>query len=664
MHPVPTEETALRHHGGLAAQHADLHRHAVIHRIVSRLGADVPAWLSAAADNRSVGWDAELDAFESEITARLPLRQLGRRDAQLLVGAGLIEDDVRFGALFAKLQDPLPDRRPCVGLLGWLLADSSESGSDLQERAQMLANRGLLEIDNATGPRSEWVLRLPVAIWDLLHRGRIVAASLPATLTYRPADSFPPLTEVKLSGELANVAERLPELVRTGDISALVLRGMDGSGRLTLLGAVARVLGEAVLVHDGVPGDAGWQLLAPLAELGDAFPVMLAAPSPGEILQLPGMPGLERPLGLVLGRTGGLAGPPTERAVGFVLRPCTAGQRRDLWATSAPVAPADTEQVVQSFLLTPGNIRRAGRLARASAAADGRALVSPADVRTATRALQRQTLETLATRLDPLTDAEPPILGTTAAGELAVLLARCRQRERLAVAASDARCGAVNRGVRALFSGPSGTGKTLTARHLAARLNLDVYRVDLAAVVNKYIGETERNLDRVLSRAEELDVLLLLDEGDALMTRRTQVGNANDRYANLETDFLLQRLEVFDGIIVITTNAGSRIDPAFLRRIDITIDFVPPDADHRWQLWRTHLPDNHAVDPASLEDIARRCSMTGGQIRNAALHARLLSFERGNPVNEDDVFAAVQREYRRIGASFPLSRAGAFLPQS
>jgi ATPase family associated with various cellular activities (AAA) len=656
MHPVPTQETGLRRHGGLAARHADLHRRAVVNRIVSRLGADIPAWLSAEADNRSSAWDAELDAFESEITAPLPLCQLDRRDAQLLIGAGLIEDDVRFGSLFAKLQDPLPARRPCVGLLGWLLADSSESRFDLQERAQMLVNRGLLEIDNATEPRSEWVLRLPVAIWDLLHRGRIVPASLPATLAYRPADSFPPLTEVKLSGELAIAAQRLPELVRTGDISALVLRGMDGSGRLTLLGAVAGVLGEAVLVHDGVPGDAGWQLLAPLAELGDAFPVMMAAPGPGEILQLPGMPGLERPLGLVLGRTGGLAGPPTERAVGFVLGPCTAGQRRELWAASASVAPADTEEIVQSFLLTPGNIRRAGRLARATAAADGRALASPADVRTATRALQRQTLETLATRLDPLTSAEPPILGATAAGELAILLARCHQRERLAVSAGDVRCGAVNRGVRALFSGPSGTGKTLTARHLAARLNLDVYRVDLAAVVNKYIGETERNLDRVLSRAEELDVLLLLDEGDALMTRRTEVSNANDRYANLETNFLLQRLEVFDGIIVITTNSGSRIDPAFLRRIDVTVDFTPPDADQRWQLWHAHLPGDHEVDPALLEDITRRCVLTGGQIHNATLHAMLLSFERGNPVKDDDVIAAVQREYRRIGAAFPLPK--------
>ena len=640
---------------GLAARHAELYRDAVIDRIARRLGAEVPGWLAESPRREPAARDAELDALESEAGVPLPLDQLDRWDARLLVAAGLIEDDIRFGALFATLQDPLKARRPCAGLLSWLLADTGESGADLQERAQALAGRGLLEIVNPGDPRSEWVLRLPIAIWDLVHRGRIVPASLPATLTCRPASSFPELADVVLSGELAGTVQRLPELVRSGGLSAVVVRGMDGSGRLTLLGAVARALGQPVLVHDGEPGDAGWQLLPPLAELGGAFPVTRAAPGPGETVHLPGMPGLERPLGVVLGRSGGLSGPVTERALSFVLEPCTAADRQGLWATSAATSAADALQIARSFLLTPGNIWRAGRLATAAAAADGRALVTPPDVRAATRALQRQTLETLATRLEPLTEAAPPVLSMTAAGEVATLLARCRQRETLAATSQGALRGTMNRGVRAMFTGPSGTGKTLTARYLAAQLNLDVYRVDLAAVVNKYIGETERNLDRVLARAEELDIVLLLDEGDALMTRRTEVSNANDRYANLETNFLLQRLEIFDGIAVITTNAGGRIDTAFLRRIDVTVNFVPPDADQRWQLWLAHLPGGHQVGPALVQDIARRCVITGGQIRNATLHATLLSLERGTPVEDGDVIAALRREYRRIGASFPIT---------
>lgn len=214
---------------------------------------------------------------------------------------------------------------------------------------------------------------------------------------------------------------------------------------------------------------------------------------------------------------------------------------------------AGLDVIVDRFLLTPGNIHRAAPIAVAGARADGRTAVTPADVATATRTLNRQSLEILARPLDPLPTTDPPVLTAAAEAELRTLVMRCRHRERLTTVTRGSHSG-LNRGVRAMFSGPSGTGKTLVARHLAATLGLDVFRVDLAAVVNKYIGETERNLDKLLGRAEELDVLLLLDEGDALMTRRTDVGNANDRYANLETNFLLQRLETFEGIVVVTTN--------------------------------------------------------------------------------------------------------------
>jgi SpoVK/Ycf46/Vps4 family AAA+-type ATPase len=178
--------------------------------------------------------------------------------------------------------------------------------------------------------------------------------------------------------------------------------------------------------------------------------------------------------------------------------------------------------------------------------------------------------------------------------------------------------------------------------------------VDLAAVVNKYIGETERNLNQVLSRAEELDVLLLLDEGDALMTKRTEVRNANDRYANLETDYLLQRLETYEGIAVITTNAGSRIDQAFLRRLDVIVDFTPPEAFERWLIWQTHLPLSHTVSAQLLDDLASRCVLTGGQIRNATLHATLLALDSGEAPGDAQLLAAVEHEFRKAGATYPL----------
>ncbi|WP_405868141.1 ATP-binding protein [Streptomyces sp. NBC_01515] len=637
----------------------------LLDRILRRL-AESPHTASDPAANPP--WLDEYRAHRTDPADRNPSQvlfpthslALDPADALVLAAAGLIEEDIRFGALFAHLQDPLPSRRPCVGLLSWLLADDAQPTAELTDRVQNLVGRGLLHVGNPGDPRSEWVVRVPVPVWDLLRTGRIRPGSLPAGLTHRPRTGFPALDAVVLAPEAEAVVPGLPALLRDGSLAAVVVRGMAGSGRTTLLGSLAAALDRDLLVYDGRPDDDAWRLFGALASIGDVLPVVRCAPAPGETVALPRLPGVEQPLGVVLGRTGGVTGDALDPALTVALGPCGAADRRRLWQGLGAAGDADTlDSIADRFLLTPGDIHRAAPVAIAAARAAGRTSVTPADVAAATRTLNRQSLETLATPLAPLPTTDPPVLSGAAEAELRTLVLRCRHRERLTTVARGGH-GGPNRGVRALFGGPSGTGKTLAARHLAATLGLDVFRVNLAAVVNKYIGETERNLDQLLGRAEELDVLLLLDEGDALMTRRTDVGNANDRYANLETDFLLQRLETFEGVVVVTTNAGNRIDQAFLRRMDVTVDFVPPDAELRLRLWSGHLPREHGVAPAVLSEVARRCELTGGQIRNAALHAILRCLERGTPVGDDDLTEAVRREYRRSGASCPLpSRLGA-----
>jgi SpoVK/Ycf46/Vps4 family AAA+-type ATPase len=161
-------------------------------------------------------------------------------------------------------------------------------------------------------------------------------------------------------------------------------------------------------------------------------------------------------------------------------------------------------------------------------------------------------------------------------------------------------------------------------------------------------------LSKVFSRVEELDVILLLDEGDALLTQRTSVSNSNDRYANLETNYLLQRLESFDGILIVTTNASERIDGAFQRRMDVVIDFAMPNAQERWTIWQMHLPPHHAIPASVLEEAASRCELTGGQIRNAALHASLLALNESGVVTGPQLEAAIRREYRKAGSVCPL----------
>lgn len=577
-----------------------------------------------------------------------PLARLAPIEADVLVAAGLIELDIRYGSLFAVLQDPLPARRPCIGLLTWLLGDSD---GDVTATCHDLVRRGLLAVDNSADPRAEWTLRVPVPVWDAARTGSIEPRTLPPQLTLRT--EFPALAEVAVGPGQEALLVRLPGLLADPALSALVVRGPRSSGRTTLLGAAAATLGLQVLVHDGDAGAPSLQVFEALTRLTPVLPVVRVDPGPGETLELPPLRGLDRPLGVVAGRSGGLTGTGLDHALTVTLGPAGPDRRRQLWiAGGLRAGSADADEIVERFLLTPGNIRRATPVARLQALAAGREQVVASDVRAATRTLRRQELETLATLLEPLPAGTGPVLSPPAQEEFDTLMRRCRHRERLTEAAAQP---GVTRGVRALFSGGSGTGKTLAARHLAALLDLDLYRIDLAAVVNKYIGETERNLDRVLARAEELDVVLLLDEGDALMAKRTDVANANDRYANLETNFLLQRLETFDGIVIITSNAASRIDRAFLRRIDVTVEFLPPDAGQRWQILLAHLPLDHEVESRILDEVARRCDLTGGQIRNAALHATLLAVDGSHPLGSAELLAGIRREYRRSGGAFPLA---------
>jgi ATP-dependent 26S proteasome regulatory subunit len=594
------------------------------------------------------------------MTEHLPLRSLieeaglSKHEIEILIVAGIVEEDMRFMALFVALQEPQTVHRPSLGLLNWLLSEPEEEYTDIWPLCRKLLDAGLLYVENRTDPRALWLLRVPPAIWDAL-RGHSVTQPMPG-LSWQQVEDFPQLQDLILPTTLHDRILHLPDLLTRGNFTAIVLRGMHGTGRRTTLGAVARTLNRSVLLWDGgKPGDDTWPLLGPLATLYGAMPVLRYDPGPGETLDLPTLPGYSGLVGMTLGPTGGLRGPLVAHALNFNLPAPDREARRSFWqAAHLSTSPEVVDSIAARFLLTGGHIAKAAPLAQAFAVLDGRSEITTTDVQQATRALSRQALETLATALEPAQGWSDLIVNASAAQELRTLEIRCQHRELLLEQCGPAFKQSLNRGVRALFSGPSGTGKTLAACTLAAALQMDLYRVDLAAVVSKYIGETERNLNLVLSRAEELDVMLLLDEGDALMTGRTDVRSSNDRYANLETNYLLQRLENYEGIIVVTTNAGNRIDSAFSRRIDFVINFVPPEARERWLIWQCHLPQQHTVSALLLEEVASRCALTGGQIRNAALHATLLALGNADQVNDGHVETAIQREYRKAGAACPL----------
>ena len=273
----------------------------------------------------------------------------------------------------------------------------------------------------------------------------------------------------------------------------------------------------------------------------------------------------------------------------------------------------------------------------------------PARIGEGVRRLAGGHLDGLAVRVRPRRTMADLVLPADQGAQLRELTARCRGR------------GVVYRewgflplpstGVVALFSGPSGTGKTLAAEVVAGELGLDLYKVDLSSVVSKYIGETEQNLEKIFEAASAGDLVLFFDEADALFGKRSEVSDAHDRYANIEVAYLLQRLETYDGLVVLATNLQRNIDEAFLRRISVSIDFAAPDEDHRRRIWEQAFPDGAPVDVLDFDYLARQFKITGGIIRNAALGAAFLAAETGGggKITMETVVLALKREFQKLG---------------
>lgn len=603
-------------------------------------------------------WKQTLEDWEQKVTAHLPLRALrdgfglDQSSMTLLLGVGLIEEDARFGLLFESMQGTPGQQRPTVNLFNAWWGDEHDNG-EVRARLRNLNQLGLVRFVGTDAPRTAWAVETPGVLWDAL-RGES-NEHIASWANYRKPVDLCPIERLILPWEQRGRLAALPSLLATGELNCVIVRGPERNGRRTLLGAVAHSLNKGLLEIKSIEqkDDERWRLVGPLATALNALPAIVLEPAPGETIQLPEFAGFNGARGLVLGKYGGVSAN-IKGSITVNLEMPDGEARRQHWQESLDSSTADLDQISAGFRLTGGNIRRAARLAQTVASLAGRGLVTVTDIQSASRALNRETLDTLATFIPASGDWDFLAVRGETLQELRNLEARCRYREGLQDASGLVLSQQLNAGVRALFSGPSGTGKTLAARVLAAVLGKDLYRLDLSSIVNKYIGETEKNLSRVFARAEELDVVLLLDEGDALLTQRTNVSNANDRYANLETNYLLQRLESFEGILVVTTNAGERIDRAFQRRMDIVVSFPPPDAGERWTIWQLHLPEGHHVSTTMLDQVAQRCELTGGQIRNAVLHASLLAMNNGRVITSDHLEAAVQREYQKSGSVCPL----------
>ncbi len=333
--------------------------------------------------------------------------------------------------------------------------------------------------------------------------------------------------------------------------------------------------------------------------------------------------------------------------------PLPAVSRRRMWSELLPELANHAPELASRHPIEPAEAALTAVDVRKIEGLEGRAMTM-SDVSASVRARAGLTLSSGVNLLHPQATWDQLVLSDDKLRQLRQALGRLRHQSLVLDEWGflAGRRGA--RGVRMMFSGPPGTGKTLSAEVMAAELGVDLLTVDISRVVSKWIGETEKNLAEVFDAAERSQAVLFFDEADALFSKRTEVSDAHDRYANLETAYLLARLEGFEGLAVLASNLKSNIDPAFLRRLEFVIDFRPPSAEEREDLWRCHLPPGAPLSPnVDLRALAARFTVVGALIRNAATAAAFAAAEDDEPIGQHHLVEAMRTEYEKAGLAYP-----------
>jgi hypothetical protein len=582
---------------------------------------------------------------------------LSELDVELLLVALAPDVDSRFERFYGYLNDDVTRRRASVGLAlelcGASTADATARGR-LAAGAPLL-DGGLVRVEDPHRPYLTRALRVPdQVVAHLLGDDRPNATLRGLLAVDRPY----PVGDPRPLGRALAAGLRLVYLrdVPGGAGRAVATGALAAAGRLPLALDLARLAEETdpVAPIEAVGREVRLRraglVAAPVDALGErAGPVVRA------LVDLP------VPV-LLVGRIGW--DPAWSRAVPLTLDVPLADRREraSLWRSElaemstldqtldAALDPAlDPATVTSPYLLSPEQIARASEAARVHAAYHGEP-VNAAHLRHGARAQNAASLERLARRVLPGAGWADLVLPPATMDQLHEMAARARHRDQVLAEWRMRPGGGRGRGITALFAGDSGTGKTMSAEVIAGELGLDLYAINLATVVDKYVGETEKNLDRLFTEAAGVNGVLLFDEADAIFGKRSEVRDAHDRYANIESAFLLQRMESFDGLAVLATNLRANLDEAFTRRLDAVVDFPTPDERLRRALWERCLGGRlPRADDLDLDFCAAAFELSGGNIRSATLTAAYLAADAGRPVRMADLIRAVQREYRKLG---------------
>jgi len=624
-------------------------------------------------------WPTELSADQLDDLARvekdagpgdLRLRRLASTfglsalDQEILLVATAPELDDRVELLCGYLHDDLTRRRPSVGLALELCGESPWSEparSRLYDEAP-LVRFGLVAVEKSDRPFFSRAVRIQERVVAFLLGGDLPDPAVSARgaefvpVTYGPSALL--RRAVQEGHWLAYVREGSG--TSAGSLAAGVFRGLG----LDLVAVDLRrpappIRPESVDVVTAAVREAALQVaglvIGPVEEL--------VRQSPESLRRLAGAP-----VPVVV--TGAEAWEATwTDEVPFLLEAPEpdAGVRREVWARVLSdlelqmAEGVDAGRATAQFVLTPEQTLRAARAAGAQAAAAGHR-VDVEILRASVRAQNAGRLETRCRRIPARASFDELVLPERMLEELRDIARWAQSRELVRDRWGMGGQGSKGQGVTALFAGSSGTGKTLAAEAVASSLGFDLYTVNLSSVVDKYIGETEKHLERIFDEAEGVNGVLFFDEADALFGKRSETKEAKDRYANQEIAYLLSRMELFDGVAVLATNLKANLDEAFTRRLDAIINFPDPAEPERLRLWRIHVPDLVPLEGTiDFEFLASAFTLTGGDIRNVCLAAARRAAARDiEPcgLSMADLVWAAAREYRKLGRLVSESEFG------
>lgn len=582
---------------------------------------------------------------------------LSPAEVDLVLLAGLPDEHEGYSGVLRTLH-PRGEPRPTTGLAAQLLCGSPSERRMLRALLEggPAIRSGALRLGD-DGPFFERTLHLADGLWaalagldawpSALNRlaGPVATSGL---ATWLGGDAALPAREALAAGEpwTVLVSAESDELAQQRGAALVAAAGGDPL-RLVFPAAPSADVERLASVHAVVRG---------------MIPVLRVLPGDGP--GAPEAPALSAHPGpvVVCARTGGML-VRGERPVVEVPAPrLTTAARGEMWREVLPELAGDASDLAARYTVEPDTAAAAAGDARALARLEGRA-PEAADVARGVRTRAGLSLSSGVRLLRPAATWDQLVVAPRRRAQLREAIDRLLHQATVLDDWRFLRGRAGARGVRMLFAGPSGTGKTLAAEVMAGTLGVDLLLVDVSRVVSKWIGETEKNLSEVFDVAERAQAVLFFDEADALFGRRTEVSDAHDRYANLETAYLLTRLERFEGLAVLSTNLRQSLDPAFLRRIEFILDFEEPAAAEREALWRCHLPPGAPLAPdLDVEQLAALYPVVGGFIKNAAVAAAFLAAAEDSPITRGHVVRAIRREYDKAGRAFPGLPSGMSAP--